>query len=85
MFCSFFFYLGQNKASSGFLMTHVSLATSCCHIIGFCIALCVVSALNSQAILSKACIFTAKNKCSPFQYTFYLHLSVNRFAVVHDH
>ena len=76
---------GQNKPSSGVLMTTVSLATSCCHIIGFCIVLCVVLTLNSQAVLSKACIATAKNKRLPFHCTFYLHLSVNRFAVGYDH
>ena len=39
--------------------TCASLVTSHCHSVGFCI---VVSALNSQAIQSKACISAAKYK-----------------------
>ncbi len=44
----------------------VSLATSRCHGLGFCVGLCVVSALNSEAVQSKACISTAKYEHSPF-------------------
>ena len=42
--------------------TCVSLATSHCHSVSFCIALCAVSALNSQALQSEACISAAKHK-----------------------
>ena len=41
---------------SGFSVTHVNLMTSHCRSVGYCIALCVVSALNSRAIQSQACI-----------------------------
>ena len=51
---------------SGFLLTRVSLTTSRCLCVSFCTAVCVVSALNFQAIPSKACISTARYKCSPF-------------------
>ena len=44
----------------------VNLATSCCCSIRFCIALCVVLALNSWAVQSKACISAAKYDCSLF-------------------
>ena len=40
----------QNMPSSGFLMACGGLATSRCPSVGFCIALCVVSALNSQGL-----------------------------------
>ena len=40
--------------------TCVSLVTSQCSSVSFCIVLCVVSALNSQAIQNKACTFTIK-------------------------
>ena len=44
----------------------LSLATSPCHSVGFCIVLCIVSALNSQAIQSEACISAAEYKHLPF-------------------
>ena len=43
-----------------------SLATSRCRSVGFCIELCVVSALNSRAIQSEACISAAKYERSSF-------------------
>ena len=42
------------------------MATSCCPSVGFCIALCVVSVLNSQALQSEVCICVAKYKHLPF-------------------
>ena len=38
----------QNMPSSGILVAHVSVMTSHCCTVGFGLALCVVSALNSQ-------------------------------------
>ena len=40
----------------------VSLMTSQCHSVGFCIALCVVSTQNFRVVQSKACISAAKYK-----------------------
>ena len=40
--------------------------TSGCHSVGLCNVLYVVTALNSLAIQSEACISTAKYECSPF-------------------
>ena len=51
-----------NVPGSGFSVTHVNLMTSHCHSVGSCIALCVVSALNSWAIQSQACISAADYK-----------------------
>ena len=59
----------RNTPSSWFSEAHVNLVTSCCRIAGFCIALCVVSALNSWAIQSKACISAPKYKRSPFYWS----------------
>ena len=44
----------------------VSLMTSCCHSVCFCLVLCVVSAMISWAVQGEACIFIAKYKRSPF-------------------
>ena len=50
------------------------LVTSCCRNIGFCIALCVVLALNPQAIPGKDCtsaafsVFECKHPVLPFTY-----------------
>ena len=46
--------------------TCVSLVTFCSHSVSSCIALCVVVALNSQAIQREACISTAKYEPLPF-------------------
>ena len=43
----------------------VSLTTSPCCSVGLCTMRCVISALNSWASQSKACISAAKYKCSP--------------------
>ena len=43
-----------------------SPTTAGCHSLGLCIALYVVTALNSLAIQSEAGISTAKYECSPF-------------------
>ena len=51
-----------NVPGSGFSVTHVNLMTSHCRSVGSCIALCVVSALNSWAIQSRACISAADYK-----------------------
>ena len=57
----------QNMPSSGFSVAHVlSLTTSRCHSASFCIVLCVVLVLNSWAVQSEACIFTAKYERLPF-------------------
>ena len=59
MFCSLF--SSQEYAQFWvFGGTCVSLATSQCSNIRFCMVLCVVSALNSQAIQNKACTFAIK-------------------------
>ena len=65
MFCSLFSSseYAQFWVFSGMC---VCLTTSRCHSVGFCIALCVVLALNSPPIPSKACIWAAKYKHSPF-------------------
>ena len=47
---------------SGFPVTPVNLKTSHSCRVGCCIALCVVSALNSWAIQSQACISAADYK-----------------------
>ena len=76
----FICFPGQNKPSSGVLMTTVSLATSW-------FLYCALCSLDTEfsAVLSKVCIATAKNKHLPFHCAFYLHLSVNRFAVGYVH
>ena len=55
-FAQFWFFSG----------THVSIATSHCHSVCFCVALCVVLALNSWAMQDEACISTAKFAHLPF-------------------
>ena len=40
--------------------------TSRCCSVGFCIAFCVVTALNSWAVQSEASISAVKYKCLPF-------------------
>ena len=53
---------------------HVCLVTSCCCSVGFCIALCVVLAMNSWAIQNKACISVAKCEHSPSKLVLYIIL-----------
>ena len=65
-FNTFFFFPPQFGICLVFGGKCVSLATPCCHTFGFCIAPCVVSALNCRAIRSEACIFAAKYQHSPF-------------------
>ena len=55
----------QNMPCTGVLVKRVNLATSHYHSVGFCIALCVVSVLNSWAVQTEACIFTAEYEYSP--------------------
>ena len=55
----------------------VSLASPHCSSVSFCVALCVASALNSRAIQSEACIFTAKYEHAPF----FLKLCSNYFRL----
>ena len=50
----------------GFGGTCVSRVTSHCRCVGFCIALCVVSALNSWASQSMASVSAEKCKGLPF-------------------
>ena len=63
MFCGLFVFQSSSVFLGG---TWVSLTTSHCHSVSFCIALSVVSALNSRAIQSEACISAAKYKRSSF-------------------
>ena len=65
VFCGFVCFPIQIMCP-GFGGACVILATSHCHSVSFCIVLCVVLALNSQAIQSKACISVAKHEHSPF-------------------
>ena len=55
-----------------------SLATTRCQYVSFCMALCVVLALNSLAIQSKACVFTAKCEHLPF----FFKLCGNYFQII---
>ena len=56
----------RNMLSSGFLVARVCLATSHCRSLGFYIAFCVVSALNSRASQSVASVSAEKYKGLPF-------------------
>ena len=58
--------------------TCVCLTSSPCYSIGFCIDLCVVLALNSQALQSEACISIANYERSPF----FWKLSWNNFQII---
>ena len=59
--------------SSGVLVAHVSLATSHCCRVGFCVAFCVVSALNSHpAIQSEVYISAAMYELSPSKLVLYM-------------
>ena len=56
----------------------VSLASSPCRRFSFCVALCIVSALNSRAIQSEDCISAANHEC----WTFFWKLRLNYFLIV---
>ena len=59
-------FLGSEYAQFWVFNDMSSLMTCRCRSISFCTVLCVVSALNSWAIRSEACISTGKYKCLPF-------------------
>ena len=64
--CFVVLFVFQSKIYPVFGGACVILATFQCHSVGFCIVLCVVLALNSLAVQSRACISVAKYEHSPF-------------------
>ena len=64
--CFVVLFVFQSKIYPVFSGACVIFATFQCHSVGFCIVLCVVLALNSLAVQSRACISVAKYEHSPF-------------------